>query len=256
MTKKWFGIFSWFRKPNEPEQLPSVEEVAPISENIASTQSNPSPASPRRGIADSFEQAAGYLSIRIHSEDYLKGLQDEEFIYRTDLAGTVTLLVLDMPYSVENVLRSDAQRWDIPEESLFSFALENLRDNYKREIVRYDSTADQGMLSLSGQDSFLTSSVFMLDEWPGMHGRFGSIISMPDRYTFLVRPIADDITLEVALQVIIPFTFEHFEAADETEKVSENIYWWYDGKLEHVPYNIGYSRLNYVLPIELEDLIY
>jgi hypothetical protein len=254
--KKWLGIFSWFRKPDESEQLPLSEEVTSASEGISPNLSNPSPASSRRGVADSFEQAAGYLSIRIHSADYLKGLQDEEFIYRTDLEGTVTLLVLDMPYSVENVLRSDTQRWDIPEESLFSFALENLRDNYKREIVKYDSTADQGMLSLSGQDSFLTSSVFMLDEWPAIHGRYGSIISMPDRYTFLVRPIADDITLEVALQVIIPFTFEHFESAAETEKVSENIYWWYEGKLEHVPYNIGYSRLNYVLPMELEDLIY
>src|SRR6478735_1914606 len=213
---KWLGIFSWFRKPIDSEAVSKTEEATPVQEVISPNLSNPSSNSSSRGITESFEQAAGYLSIRIHSGDYLKGLQSEEFIYRTDLEGTVTLLVLDLPYSVENVLRSDAQRWDIPEESLFSFALENVRENYKREIVKYDGTADQGMLSLSGQDSFLTSSVLMLDEWPTIEGRFGSIISMPDRHTFLVRPIADDISLEVALQVIIPFTFEHYESAGET----------------------------------------
>lgn len=249
--KKWLGIFSWFKKPEELEALPKTEEEKPAIPVIL-----PNTTTQNRGVADSFEQAAAYLSLRIHSADYLKGLQSEEFIYRTDLEGTVTLLVLDMPYSVENVLRSDARRWDIPEESLFSFALENLRENYKREIVRYDGTADQGVFSLSGQDSFLTSSALMLEQWPTIHGRFGSIISMPDRYTFLVRPIADDITLEVALQVIIPFTYKKYESADETEKVSENIYWWYEHKLEHIPFNIGYSRLNYVLPLALEDLIY
>lgn len=251
--KKWLGIFSWFRKPNDPEPLPDTEAEKSIPIIFPTAAGN---TSTKRGIADSFEQAAAYLSLRIHTADYLKGLQGEEFVYRTDLEGTVTLLVLDMPYSTENVLRSDAQRWGIPEESLFSFALENLRENYKREIVKYDGTADQGILSLSGQDSFITSSVFTLDQWRGMHGRFGSIISMPDRYTFLVRPLADDITLEVALQVIIPFTYKRYEAAEDTEKVSENIYWWYEDKLEHIPFNIGYSRLNYVLPLALEDLIY
>ncbi|MFN3404513.1 MAG: hypothetical protein ACK40G_10495 [Cytophagaceae bacterium] len=225
---------------NQPE--PKKELQAELSNEISEEET-------KDKLWD-FNFARDYLAVRIYPEDFVDKFQLEEFVYRVDLEKTITMLVLDLPYSVESVLQQQASEWKITTDELFKIAIANLQEHYRPDLER----TNQNIIAFKGDNFFLTSNILYFTDYPECIGTYGSLVALPNREVLICKPIENDIDVEVGLQVMIPFVNEIFE--HEQGRISGNVYWYYQGKFELIFSTIGLSRFNYVLPTDLENMLY
>jgi hypothetical protein len=201
-----------------------------------------------------YEAFARYLSLRIIRKEDLETFPEDAFYVREMLDDTKTILVLDYPSSIEHVLKTNAADWKKAEDELFDRALKNIQETYHRVVIPYEGHPNAGMLTLSGEDAFKTSAVLYLEEYPALQGTHGALVALPDKDTFLCKPIEDDLSLEVGMEFLVHFTDETYYKSESP--ISRQIYWYINGEFTVIPYSIGIERMNYVLPFDLEDRLF
>jgi len=206
---------------------------------------------PVRSILEDFDKASKYLAVRIYKQGFMESFKLEELAHRKDLEGTVTVLVLDLPDSVESLLKTTIENWNKNTDELFALAIENLKEKFKREIEK----TENNFLKLSGEDIFITSEALFFARNRGCIGKFGSIFCLPNRDTLVAVPINADLDVEVGLQLMIPFAEETFEKSEDMA-ITNHIFWHYNGKNELIYTYYGLNRLKYVLPADLADMVY
>ena len=75
-----------------------------------------------------FDRVQELLAVRLWPESYLGELDEKRMIYRTDLPGTISALVYDLPSSIRNVTPDECDTWARTKDELFSLALDNVRE--------------------------------------------------------------------------------------------------------------------------------
>jgi hypothetical protein len=203
-----------------------------------------------KNIIEDFEKASKYLAVRIYNQDFMGSFKLEELAHRKDLEGTVTVLVLDLPDSVESVLKTNIEKWNKEPDELFTLALDNLKEKFKREPERIDNH----LMKISGEDIFITSEALFFERNKKCIGKFGSIFCIPNRDMLVCVPINTDLDVEVGLQMMIPLAEETFEKSEEA--ITPFIFWHYEGKNELIYTYYGLNRLKYVLPADLAEMVY
>ncbi len=202
-------------------------------------------------IIEDFEKATKYLAVRIYQQDFMGSFKLEELVHRKDLEGTVTVLVLDLPDSVESVLNTNIEKWNKQPEELFALAFDNLKEKFKRETERMENN----FLKLSGEDIFVTSEALFFERNKNCIGKFGSIFCIPNRDTLVAVAIDSDLDVEVGLQLMIPFAENTFDQSEDMA-ITRHIFWHYEGKNELIYTYYGLNRLKYVLPADLAEMVY
>lgn len=205
-----------------------------------------------KSILDDFEKASKYLAVRIYKQGFMESFKLEELAYRKDLEGTVTVLVLDLQDSVESVLKANIEKWNKNPEELFELAIDNLKEKFKREAEKME---ENNFLKLSGEDIFITSDALFFERNKACIGKFGSIFCLPNRDTLVAVPVNTDLDVEVGLQLMIPFAEETFDSSEDLA-ITRHIFWHYEGKNELIYTYYGLQRLKYVLPPDLEEMVY
>jgi|GEM_PF-1942320 hypothetical protein len=203
---------------------------------------------------EGFESFARYLSLRIFSKSHFDSFSPDEFIIRYDLDDTITVLVLDYPSSIEHVLRLNTIPWGKTDDELFERALKNIQETYHRVVIPYEGYPQAGMFALTGEDSFKTSAVLYMEEYPALQGIHGALVAIPDKDSLLCKILEDDISLEIGMQFLVHYTDETYHQSESP--VSRQIYWYMNGEFTVIPYSIGIERMTYVLPFDLEDRLY
>jgi hypothetical protein len=204
-----------------------------------------------QNILDDFDKAAKYLAVRLYQQDFMESFKLEELAYRKDLEGTVTVLVLDLPDSVESVLKTNIEKWGKNADELFALGCDNLKEKYKRELERMENN----LYKLSGEDIFVTSEALYFQRNREAIGKFGSIFCLPNRDTMAVMPIGEDLDVEVGLQLMIPFAENTYDSSGDLA-ITRHIFWHFNGKNELIYTYYGLNRLKYVLPADLADMVY
>jgi len=202
-------------------------------------------------IPEDFDKASKYLAVRIYQQDFVESFKLEELIHRKDLEGTVTVLVLDLPDSVESLLKANVEKWNKTPEELFNLAIENLKEKFKRETEKLDNN----VVKILGDDIFITSEALFFERNKTCIGKYGSIFCLPNRDTIRAVPINSDLDIEVSLQLMIPFAEETFDHSEDLG-ITRHIFWHYQGKNELIYTYYGLNRLKYVLPADLADMAY
>jgi hypothetical protein len=202
-------------------------------------------------IIEDFDKASKYLAVRIYNQDFMGSFKLEELAHRKDLEGTVTVLVLDLPDSVESILKTNIEKWNKQPEELYALACDNLKEKFKREVEKMDNN----FLKLSGEDIFVTSDALFFERNKKCIGTFGSIFCLPNRDLLVSVPINNDLDVEVGLQLMIPFAEETFDKSEDMA-ITRHIFWHYQGKNELIYTYYGLNRLKYVLPADLAEMVY
>lgn len=221
------------------------------SENKSTAKPDEEQEEHAQQLLDSFESAMPYLAVRIYPAEILHSFQEEDLIFRYDIEGLPSLLVLDLPDSVECVLRSDIAAWNISDEKLFEVGLKNLRERYSRDWHK----DKYHFLEILGDDNFVTTEALLLERNKTCMGPFGCLFCLPERDLILCAPITSDIDVEVSLQRMIPLCNELYEKAGDL-KLSNQIFWHYNNENQKLFTYYTPERLKYVLPQELEELVY
>jgi hypothetical protein len=237
--------------PKKKEEQRSVEESVPALEGYTAEEMFGKEEAVNTSIPEDFEKAARYLALRIYRQDFISSFKLEEFVYRKDLEGTITMLVLDLPDSVESLLKADIEKWQRTPDELYARALDNMKEKFPRETERLENN----LLQLSGDDIFITSEALLWEMHKHCLGQYGVIFCLPNRHSLVCQPINSDLDVEFGLQVMIPYAENTFDESLETG-LTRHIFWHYEGKNELIYTYYGPNRLKYVLPTALEEMVY
>lgn len=198
----------------------------------------------------SFEDIAPLLAARLWSDEILGTLSEDKIICREDLHGTITALVFDLPESVRNVTREEADRWDRSDDELFSVAVANVR-NMPAEAFEQEVEGGR-LLGFTGNSFFVASRALFLEDYPHCIGPKGSLVAVPHRHMLLCCPIEDLGVLKV-LNLFISATRGMFR--DGPGSISPNVYWYRDGEMTNLPYETGDNEVRFMPPPEFVTML-
>ncbi len=170
-----------------------------------------------------FAQISGMLALRIWPEDYGDAMNADTVVSRSDLGGTITALVYDLPSIVQNVNPKDLKQWDKSRDTLFELALANVRRDYPVDIDEVELTEGIAITLFSGDHLFAAAHVLTLEDHPACLGTHGSLIGVPHRHAVICYPI-NDIAVFDTLQLLIPAVYGMY--LEGPGSVSPHLYWY------------------------------
>ncbi len=143
-------------------------------------------------VAHDFGKAAGRLLLRIYPAEFLDEGRGEWLVHRTDLPGTATVLVADLPSSVLTLRRDQVAIWGRSVEDLFALAHDQLADLAPVQIEWTELAAGQVSVAvLSADHLYAATHALRLAEWPELCGVHGTLLAVPSRHALLAVPIHD-----------------------------------------------------------------
>ena len=209
---------------------------------------------PEARIAD-FEAVSDRVAVRVWPEGLLAELgrkPDEMLIWRSDMEGTVTVLVLDLPTSVKNIRPDEAAPWGKSTGDLFALGLANLPKLCTPRVVLHDLPNGQPSRLLTGDELYVASYALLLDGFPECVGTHGALVGVPNRHAVISCPI-EDLRIVGALGVTIQAVCAMAQQGPGT--ITDNVYWYRDGKFTQLPYEIDGNELNFEPPDEFVEML-
>ncbi len=199
-----------------------------------------------------FEEAKSLLALRLWPAEYLAQVGTEHVICREDLPGTVTVLVFDLPETVQQVQPEEAERWGRSTEELFALALDNQRRKPRPQIQRAALPDSTKVTVFSGNSFFVASEALRLEQFPGCTGRGGALVGVPTRHVLIAYPVEDMGVLR-AMPLLVPIIVGMF--AKGPGSVSPRLYWYHDKRFTDLPYTIDSKRVRMAPPQDFVEML-
>ena len=191
------------------------------------------------------------LAVRLYPEEHLQALPGAHLVYRSDLPGTISTLVYDLPHGLQSVRDADVEAWGVHLDKLFEMALDNVRRTF---TARIESIAldNSSLLSISGESLLATTTILLLDDYPQCLGGEGTVAAVPNRMGVLAHPVEDASVLP-ALQALLQAVPRMY--ADGPGSISPRIYWYHRGEFLDLPYTIEGSQAEFRPPEEFVAML-
>lgn len=203
-------------------------------------------------LSTDFARAGELLAVRLYPEAGLRSVVRDGLVCRQDLEGLLTVLVFDMPGTIQTVTAEQAAPWGRSHEELFRLGLENVRQKCVPEETEVELAPGCPIRLISG-NSFLTAShALLLDRRPACAGPHGALVAVPNRHAVICCPIRDaGIFKTMGLLPPIVLGMER----DGPGSISRNLYWRRDGRFLNLPYRIEGASLILDPPEEFAALL-
>jgi hypothetical protein len=195
-----------------------------------------------------FAAVRDLVGVRLGSPE----MPREFLIWREDIPGVISYIVLDLPSSMVTVNGDSLNTWGISSGDLFAVALGNLR---KQGCPRHEAfEIDKGIQIIAALgDSFFTAShVLLLEEYPEFVGTHGSLVSVPHRRALLCYPIND---LNVVGVVHRLWSMTAGMEKQGPGSISPQIYWYFKGKFTAIPCAVEGNSLSVRPPEAFVDML-
>ncbi len=195
---------------------------------------------------DSFEYMRQFLAVRIYHADYAQQLEQVHFIKKSIAEDLIAVMVFDFPDSIQNIQPSDIEKWGQQEADLFELGIENVRKNNNlslNAIVVNDFT----LYTIDSEHFFAGNMYFELDMLKMIDPAKGALVAFPNRHCSLMYPIKDMSMVQVLNEL---FNIVYNMHNDGAGPISSSVYWYNQGKLTRIPYQIEEEELKVVPPEE------
>jgi len=198
-----------------------------------------------------FAEVADLLAVRLWPNGTLQNVGAGNLIYREDLEGTISTLVLNLPDSIQAVTPQMATSWEKSKDELFNIGFDNVFAHCKPDIAETVLAGDIKTVTLSNNNDFLTAThVFFIEKYPNCIGKYGSLVGIPLRDIVVCYPINDN-QIARAIQVLVPTIKDVY--VEGPGSVSPYVYWYHEDCFEAVHY--VEKKNEFVLPNQLLDIL-
>jgi hypothetical protein len=204
-----------------------------------------------------FKKVQTRLRARLYPQDIAS--HTSEIVHRDGLAGTLEVLVMDLPTTVRTVSKQEAASWPFTEDELLFIGRRNLRHS---GLLKASSVPlDQGtnLLLYSGDNFYAASHALIFEDYMAQHTEkfgkaviYGAIVGIPKRDVMLVHFIHNVGAVEAIGSLLQAVIGMH---RDGPGSITPNLYWYHDGKFEHLPYVLEGNTLNFAPPDEFVELL-
>jgi hypothetical protein len=199
-----------------------------------------------------FARVQELLAVRLWPRGYLDELDRSKIIHRTDLPGTITALVFDLPSSIRNVSPQEAQAWGRDDDELFELGLANVKENCIPNITEEDLGNDITATLFADESFFVASHALLIEEHPDCLGTFGALLGIPHRHVLLAYPI-NDLRVIPAINRLIPIIAGM--ERDGPGSISRMLYWYKSGAYTELPYRIDRQTLQFTPPQDFVEML-
>jgi hypothetical protein len=185
------------------------------------------------------------LAVRLWPGDYLNSVDPASLIYRQDLEGTVSVLVFNLPSSIQSVTQQEASVWNRPVRDLFEMGLQNVRTGVVPNTEVGDSGENVQIQVLWGDSFYVATHVLLLKDHRQCVGTHGSLVAVPHRCMLLCYPI-EDMNVLRAEDKLIRMADQMYQEGPGS--ISPYVY-WYDGtRFTNLPYKKTGKELQIMPP--------
>ena len=131
-----------------------------------------------------YDKMKPYLSIRIYPDAVVaKNGGSANLIVRTDLAGTTTVLMLDLPQAFATVTKSEFEKWHQTQDDAFKIALDNI-SHKKVEKATKVFEIDGAKIEfnfIENEDYAASCALDLGRNLPEFVGDWGTVIVIPNK---------------------------------------------------------------------------
>jgi hypothetical protein len=117
-------------------------------------------------------------------------VQMETALFREELPGIATLLMIDLPEAFAGVSSEARASWEIGDDALYALAVKNLRKRAQFEVSNV-ALDDWTVRTFTGESFLVASLALCLGELPGCVGAFGALVCVPTRHILLCMALDD-----------------------------------------------------------------
>ena len=206
-----------------------------------------------------FESIKPYLSIRIYPNSTVQARGGTaNLITRTDLEGTTTMLMLDLPQAFTNVLKPDFESWHKTIEEVFKAGLENINRQQMTKMTKAFTIdgVDIDFNFLENENYAASYALSLETNMPDMVGEWGSVVAIPNKGLVTICKISKTHPVEFVkfIQRIKPLIEQSY--AQHPNPVSTAFFWLYQGKFTLIPVNTDdKGNINVIAPMGLSSLM-
>lgn len=180
-----------------------------------------------------FNTIKAYLGLRIYPVSFVEQRGGTgNLVAKSDLEGTYTLLMLDLPGAFTPVQKATFEQWKQPIEEVFKAAKANVNKQEMEKMsqkIRVDNS-DVEVHFLENETYAASYALDLEHNSPELVGEWGSVVAIPNRGVVDVCKIEknkpfDFVKLIQALKPVVTQFYEEHE-----QPVSSDFYWYYKGK--------------------------
>jgi hypothetical protein len=184
-----------------------------------------------------YEKIKKYLSIRIYPTTAVneRGGPDP-IVVRTDIEGTYSVLMLDLPDAFATVKKKDFESWKKDASEVFRIAQDNIN---KQAIQKETKTIDIGGTSLElmflGNENYAASyALDLMNNSPDLVGEWGSVIAMPNKGLVNICKISRDKPAHFVQFIQRTKSVLEESYNSHPQRISNQYYWYYKGEFTKI----------------------
>lgn len=197
-----------------------------------------------------FAEVMPLLAIRLWPEGTLKNAGETNLVYRKDLDGTISTLVINLPETILSVPPKAISKWGKSQDELLEIGYQNTFSKYPPIANPVVLAGIVNAIILSG-DMYLTAThILNIPSRPEYIGKYGTLMGVPLRDGVTVYPI-NETHLTRPLNLLARICNDVFHQGPGS--VSPYLYWYYDGKFTKLRFNEREQKL--YLPPELMKIV-
>jgi hypothetical protein len=199
-----------------------------------------------------FEFVRPFIGLRIYNAGFMDSVGQENFIFRPLTEQVVTMLVFDLPDSIKNISPDTVEPWGKTIDELFTLGYENSKESYPFNVEK--ETFGESDFWLNHGDHFFAPNIVLSlnDENKHLVGTHGALVGLPHRHIALIYPI-ENLGVLGAINTLIPVIYGMYEEGPGS--ISNELYWYKDGQLHNLPYEMTEEELNFSPPDDFFELL-
>lgn len=202
--------------------IPEDEWQLAIEEHFGTMRRSEEEGAAWSAGCQNYEWAAPQLCLRVHGEDSM--LPVDELAARSDMVGTNSNIVADLPSIAVGVRKETLEAWPVDLDSAIEHAIRRTLDEYEVELTWHDFEADAGLriASLGADHLYAATHAYGIERFEELASEHGQLVSLPNRHMLLAYPIAAK-TLLPAIDRMTWNTIQQHSAGPGS--ISTNLYW-------------------------------
>lgn len=199
-----------------------------------------------------FQLAREFLTLRLYGDQIDTHSDQDELIFRQDLAGTYSVLSLDLPNKFQVILKSEIAQWNMEEDILFKIAQENANRHEVETAHGYWEETE--ILAIISNEYAAIKLLDLEKNFGDSVGKHGALIAPPTKGTVFIHPIHRlDQGLKTALNLIIKQANLIYES--DPGPITRNLYWYHQGAFHVFSLNMTKEGITYQTPQALQHYL-
>ncbi len=206
-----------------------------------------------------YETVKKYLSLRIYPKETVNQRGGvASLIARTDIEGTYTLLMLDLPGAFTPVQNQVFKLWKLDTQIVFKVAQDNINKQQIEKVTQnFDVEGVQIEMSFLGNEDYAASYALDLgNNSPELVGELGSIVAMPNKGLVDICKISRKKPVDFVkfIQRTKPLIEKSYQ--EHEQPISKEFFWYYKGKFTKIKVlQDANGMINVISPFGLAELL-